>query len=108
MRLLMMLIFFFQAEDGIRDGRVTGVQTCALLLVLQGEQSVVEFSPGTPDGSGFNVLFADFDLMVCLLIRWAHCKTSSYALSALSATCSQVNFSSTLCLPAAPIFSATS
>src|SRR5690348_2240074 len=22
--------FFFQAEDGIRDGRVTGVQTCAL------------------------------------------------------------------------------
>src|SRR6266487_2306265 len=24
--------FFFQAEDGIRDGRVTGVQTCALLI----------------------------------------------------------------------------
>src|SRR6266581_7214793 len=24
------LLFFFQAEDGIRDGRVTGVQTCAL------------------------------------------------------------------------------
>src|SRR5438876_7380455 len=22
--------FFYQAEDGIRDGRVTGVQTCAL------------------------------------------------------------------------------
>src|SRR6266487_4190901 len=22
--------FFFQAEDGIRDGRVTGVKTCAL------------------------------------------------------------------------------
>src|SRR5690348_18514145 len=22
-------LFFFQAEDGIRDGRVTGVQTCA-------------------------------------------------------------------------------
>src|SRR5690625_5416159 len=36
-------IFFFQAEDGIRDGHVTGVQTCALpiygdyrLLVLSG------------------------------------------------------------------------
>src|SRR2546430_13539707 len=26
----MMLIFFFQAEDGIRDLTVTGVQTCAL------------------------------------------------------------------------------
>src|SRR5438876_11010974 len=24
------MVFFFQAEDGIRDGRVTGVQTCAL------------------------------------------------------------------------------
>src|SRR5690625_5341842 len=25
-----LLYFFFQAEDGIRDGHVTGVQTCAL------------------------------------------------------------------------------
>src|SRR6266487_6587983 len=29
-----MLFFFFQAEDGIRDGRVTGVQTCALPISL--------------------------------------------------------------------------
>src|SRR5215510_11513505 len=28
--LLGVLGFFFQAEDGIRDGHVTGVQTCAL------------------------------------------------------------------------------
>src|SRR5690625_7971945 len=27
---MMYLFFFFQAEDGIRDGHVTGVQTCAL------------------------------------------------------------------------------
>src|SRR5207249_7714477 len=26
----MLMIFFFQAEDGIRDRNVTGVQTCAL------------------------------------------------------------------------------
>src|SRR5690625_7195353 len=26
----MLCTFFFQAEDGIRDGHVTGVQTCAL------------------------------------------------------------------------------
>src|SRR4051794_41936377 len=26
-------VFFFQAEDGIRDGRVTGVQTCALPIL---------------------------------------------------------------------------
>src|SRR5690348_18201292 len=30
------LFFFFQAEDGIRDGRVTGVQTCALPISLEG------------------------------------------------------------------------
>src|SRR5439155_4442061 len=28
------LAFFFQAEDGIRDGHVTGVQTCALPISL--------------------------------------------------------------------------
>src|SRR5256885_3523371 len=27
--------FFFQAEDGIRDYKVTGVQTCALPIFLQ-------------------------------------------------------------------------
>src|SRR5690348_17444219 len=27
------MCFFFQAEDGIRDGRVTGVQTCALPIL---------------------------------------------------------------------------
>src|SRR5690348_588951 len=27
---MFIFFFFFQAEDGIRDGRVTGVQTCAL------------------------------------------------------------------------------
>src|SRR5215510_15632344 len=28
------VFFFFQAEDGIRDGHVTGVQTCALPISL--------------------------------------------------------------------------
>src|SRR5438876_3544196 len=38
----MFLCFFFQAEDGIRDGRVTGVQTCALPISLdiEGLQSL--------------------------------------------------------------------
>src|SRR5207253_4543200 len=27
-------VFFFQAEDGIRDGHVTGVQTCALPIYI--------------------------------------------------------------------------
>src|SRR5699024_12122918 len=29
--------FFFQAEDGIRDRNVTGVQTCALPIFFNGE-----------------------------------------------------------------------
>ena len=28
--MLFVFVFFFQAEDGIRDSPVTGVQTCAL------------------------------------------------------------------------------
>src|SRR2546422_1419879 len=31
------IFFFFQAEDGIRDVAVTGVQTCALPICSQGE-----------------------------------------------------------------------
>src|SRR6266446_10079540 len=31
------MIFFFQAEDGIRDYKVTGVQTCALPIWPSGE-----------------------------------------------------------------------
>src|SRR5439155_15302057 len=30
------IFFFFQAEDGIRDGHVTGVQTCALPIFRAG------------------------------------------------------------------------
>src|SRR5690606_40315344 len=41
------LYFFFQAEDGIRDFHVTGVQTCALpisLMVLKEKFPNYEFS----------------------------------------------------------------
>src|SRR5439155_9112218 len=31
-------VFFFQAEDGIRDGHVTGVQTCALPISREQDQ----------------------------------------------------------------------
>src|SRR5438876_5077610 len=34
MVVFLFFVFFFQAEDGIRDGRVTGVQTCALPIYL--------------------------------------------------------------------------
>src|SRR4051794_34959545 len=38
-------VFFFQAEDGIRDGRVTGVQRCAL-PICDGRVPVRVMVPG--------------------------------------------------------------
>src|SRR5258708_31512799 len=35
------LFFFFQAEDGIRDDLVTGVQTCALPICLNRAQEII-------------------------------------------------------------------
>src|SRR5256885_8331961 len=34
MAVFLILFFFFQAEDGIRDYKVTGVQTCALPISI--------------------------------------------------------------------------
>src|SRR5437762_9994809 len=44
------LFFFFQAEDGIRDTSVTGVQTCALPIcvgVANGEKIELVMKDGT-------------------------------------------------------------
>src|SRR5690606_21908344 len=43
------LLFFFQAEDGIRDFHVTGVQTCALPIFLR--HAGVQLFGGLPDGA---------------------------------------------------------
>src|SRR5690348_17527298 len=45
--------FFFQAEDGIRDGRVTGVQTCALPILTVHEG--LRFVQLTPPGSACSI-----------------------------------------------------
>src|SRR5256885_6117637 len=45
------LCFFFQAEDGIRDYKVTGVQTCALPIFVIHPQSVVHSMVELVDGS---------------------------------------------------------
>src|SRR5437660_3920507 len=39
--------FFFQAEDGIRDGHVTGVQTCALPISVR-RREIVEGESESP------------------------------------------------------------
>src|SRR6266508_6226701 len=51
----MVVFFFFQAEDGIRDGHVTGVQTCALpiLDVPSGEMSVQRLAGRTSEVTAF-------------------------------------------------------
>src|SRR5947209_9982949 len=47
-------MFFFQAEDGIRDIGVTGVQTCALPILLdQGQRSVIGSPVCHPLRKGF-------------------------------------------------------
>src|SRR5438067_9217320 len=40
--------FFFQAEDGIRDRNVTGVQTCALPISAEFGPLVVTYRNGAP------------------------------------------------------------
>src|SRR3712207_8298323 len=52
--LFMFFYFFFQAEDGIRDIGVTGVQTCALPILEVSPESVsltVTGLPSTPPAS---------------------------------------------------------
>src|SRR5438309_7097177 len=46
-----MFFFFFQAEDGIRDGTVTGVQTCALPIFGPGDRTWSD--PEHPPALGF-------------------------------------------------------
>src|SRR5690348_18364876 len=52
----MSLSFFFQAEDGIRDGRVTGVQTCALPISYGDGTSYGAASPSEPYQNGADPL----------------------------------------------------
>src|SRR2546425_6504860 len=48
------MFFFFQAEDGIRDKLVTGVQTCALPISSRTERCAQRTAPSAPsrDESG--------------------------------------------------------
>src|SRR3712207_9270890 len=61
----MLSIFFFQAEDGIRDIGVTGVQTCALPISVDGENDSTDVTAAGKcrgrrrlhaDGPGFEIL----------------------------------------------------
>src|SRR2546430_16880112 len=45
------LFFFFQAEDGIRDLTVTGVQTCALPISIEGQTGAAAITVTAPISS---------------------------------------------------------
>src|SRR5699024_11980429 len=45
---VMLLFFFFQAEDGIRDRNVTGVQTCAIPIMARWASSGRSFQKSVP------------------------------------------------------------
>src|SRR5688572_32099615 len=71
-----MVFFFFQAEDGIRDLTVTGVQTCALPIfdsLFLGWASVVTFQFGSGErlaSTGFPSAVARSGAMVWVLRKW--------------------------------------
>src|SRR5260370_42140058 len=50
-KILMLFFFFFQAEDGIRDSSVTGVQTCALPI----------FEPAMRDSAAYREFWASLN-----------------------------------------------
>src|SRR6266404_7181518 len=51
---LFILFFFFQAEDGIRDKLVTGVQTRALPISIKRLSCALLMVPSMPGGSCLN------------------------------------------------------
>src|SRR5690606_40307560 len=56
--------FFFQAEDGIRDFHVTGVQTCALPISTDVMSFPMdELRPGTAGAPGENGILGD--IVIC-------------------------------------------
>src|SRR5205823_8462622 len=55
---ILFIFFFFQAEDGIRDKLVTGVQTCALPISMQfpaGGRVEADDRTGDRDGQRFAI-----------------------------------------------------
>src|SRR5437879_9636299 len=54
--LFCVFIFFFQAEDGIRDTSVTGVQTCALPIFAEADY-IVDLGPEAGADGGEVVVF---------------------------------------------------
>src|SRR2546430_9870757 len=71
------LYFFFQAEDGIRDLTVTGVQTCALpILLWLGRRALARFQV-TGGLAGDDLLMAGPKMMPRAVAEWLRCRSTS-------------------------------
>src|SRR6266542_2205595 len=91
------LIFFFQAEDGIRAATVTGVQTCALPICMVGGRKVALVEPPICAHCGsvmqlrarhvqFARLVPDRHADMAVLVSCPHCHTEGAQLMANEAT----------------------
>src|SRR5699024_11906969 len=71
-------VFFFQAEDGIRDRNVTGVQTCALpILALSVVLAVLSFAVFHITALG--VVFVIAAVILLALLLWCAWIRRQYA-----------------------------
>src|SRR5256885_2880634 len=61
--------FFFQAEDGIRDYKVTGVQTCALPILLARIEVMLRRGGGTAVETKLRVADLEMDLLARAVTR---------------------------------------
>src|SRR2546430_9464682 len=82
-------LFFFQAEDGIRDLTVTGVQTCALPIFFGFSSRASKFAPAGSRSSKCNGRMATFCTVILRSIyairpHWRHCGQNGSHLFATS------------------------
>src|SRR5690606_40627525 len=77
------LLFFFQAEDGIRDFHVTGVQTCALPIWVRGgielqfDEDQIAFGPLEVVSSDIQRVLEGVHLIMVVLPASAHADVRS-------------------------------
>src|SRR5690625_6762803 len=70
MRCIVLVCFFFQAEDGIRDGHVTGVQTCALPILEAGRRWLAEQPAGSVAELDLSGVHRCDSAALVLLVDW--------------------------------------